>query len=859
MRLLLPLLLLPSSSSLPPAWSAPLTTLLSDSSLPLLPAVEECHSSPGLYCDKVAALSLIRETEAARRAGRGRGEGSGRADSYEAFFNAQAADSTAAMPGPDWPDGTEEWLATCAAASPSSDWAPVSSCAPAPPGTPVPAYAYNDYQSRLSASSSPGAPPPSVYVLQAPAAPPPPSQSCPDDMHALLVSPPSAAADVSLSYHAPSAVLRHSSYTSSPAPTLLASLPPPSSLSLAPGSSLLLPGGSFSALSAPSPVPLLRFCLLDATNLHSVTAALRVRVLLDASDAAAAAKLARLDEGAADLAMAREVHPLALAEYGTYPRPPPPAPEAEAAADDSAAAAGAAEGGKKKKKRDRRSKQSFSDWQATKAWDHRVLALTLPTLPKPTVASAGRREATVRWTSAFQVPEGSASQLNFVVAYSGVAADGEARHDGRELFVNLKGRVLTKGGAGAPRREYTGVVEGLHPGTRYVFTVALQYGAMDSGDDTPPGSETSPDGSPSSSDVSTSPFSPSSPPASTGRDGPPSAAGGTPRPVPPRDWDEIAGAAGNGGSAPAYRPAHGSEATVALLRFPAPADDGGSPVLGYAVLRSHVDRGGHAEGDWVMVGRGVEVVKAAGAVHGQPGAGDDVVVAVHHLLPGAGYRFRVAAVNALGRGEWSGATEVARTARVGGSVMLQEGVDDGGGDRHGHVPDAGHVLHGLGSDGHPHAGDASGTHHLCIVDDVAQEVTVGGAGGGKVEAWAGWWSPRGFRASGEMQDVEWREGEGLQVENAGEVAHRVGVVERGAGGAPLVRLALAVQRAGGVAAVVVDRGGLCGTFDQYCVLGADKGRGELWGEVDLAKPWLDLRVPVVLVRGDDNSDAATRR
>ena len=38
-----------------------------------------------------------------------------------------------------------------------------------------------------------------------------------------------------------------------------------------------------------------------------------------------------------------------------------------------------------------------------------------------------------------------------------------------------------------------------------------------------------------------------------------------------------------------------------------------------------------------------------------------------------------------------------------------------------------------------------------------------------------------------------------------------------------------------------------GKVDQYCVYGADKGKGEGWGQVDNGKPWRSVRVPVVLV------------
>ena len=342
-----------------------------------------------------------------------------------------------------------------------------------------------------------------------------------------------------------------------------------------------------------------------------------------------------------------------------------------------------------------------------------------------------------------------------------------------------------------------------------------------------------------SQDTSISLFSPSSHVALTNHDSVPYAVGSSVNVVAPKDWDAMLGN-------PKFSPTHGSEATMAVVHFAPPCDDGGSAIDKFDVMRSHVDAGGHAAGDWMVMGHGVETL------HGH-NLGGDVVLALHHLLPGAGYKFKVAARNGLGRGAWSGGSGTVKTVLVGGAVKLREAVEDkwaGGEGGHGHTPDAGHILHGRGSGTHPHAGEGSDQHLSAIVDDVAQVVVLPydsstGRGEVTVQAWSGHWSPRGFQVSGEVAEVEFEEG-GLKVLNGGEVEHRIAVVKRG-GGVPIVRLALAAQAAGALAVVVVDDGRCDGIFDQFCALGADKSKGELWGEVDLARPWLDLRTPTVLV------------
>ena len=75
---------------------------------------------------------------------------------------------------------------------------------------------------------------------------------------------------------------------------------------------------------------------------------------------------------------------------------------------------------------------------------------------------------------------------------------------------------------------------------------------------------------------------------------------------------------------------------------------------------------------------------------------------------------------------------------------------------------------------------------------------------------------------------------------------KVAIVSRG--GEPLVLKARRVQKAGAVGLVVVDVEDRCDFYDQECIPGADKGRGEGWGKIDVASLWQRIHLPMVLAR-----------
>lgn len=60
---------------------------------------------------------------------------------------------------------------------------------------------------------------------------------------------------------------------------------------------------------------------------------------------------------------------------------------------------------------------------------------------------------------------------------------------------------------------------------------------------------------------------------------------------------------------------------------------------------------------------------------------------------------------------------------------------------------------------------------------------------------------------------------------------------------------LTAQRAGALGVIVADDGRCGNSFGQLCVHGSDPPGG--WAALDMPRPWLEVRVPVVLMLKED--------
>ncbi|GMH89198.1 hypothetical protein TrVE_jg3140 [Triparma verrucosa] len=554
---------------------------------------------------------------------------------------------------------------------------------------------------------------------------------------------------------------------------------------LAPTDGLFVPSGHAVAFEKSEGAVVVRYCYVSASNLNSVKERLRV-----ASHVATQSSylLDTIESPGFDSKMERLAVDVKWEKFTVWPR-------VVEEKSDEGGREGETEKERRRKERRNKKKKNFGSWQAANAFDHKVMELTLPTLKPPHLVEVHRRNATITWQTAFEKREGDSGEISFEVEWEGRAADGETKLEGIETFSlsALDPNIITSGSSPHVIRSFTESVAPLLPSSLYHFTVRLCYG--------------------SGEDKVCSIRSGRSGLAKTSPESAPMAISSNVVAIPPKEWNEKLG------RGEPYLPPHGTDATLIILSLAPPEDDGGMPVESFDVLVSHADDHGRFDGDWVLADE-VDVIR---------NEEDWVVLGVHHLTPGSGYSFRVAAVNAVGKGAWSKDSPVARTNKGHAEESDQ--------DSHGHVPDFGHLLHGRGSG----TRSITNNHNLLIVDDVTNEVTR--VGGNTVEAWAAHWSPKGFKSSGEFVEVQ--EGEKGEVINKEEVDGRVAVIKRG--GNPLVRKVLACQRAGAVAVIILEESDRCSEYDQYCVYGASKQLGEGWGQVDLKRPWSSVRIPSVLI------------
>ena len=172
-------------------------------------------------------------------------------------------------------------------------------------------------------------------------------------------------------------------------------------------------------------------------------------------------------------------------------------------------------------------------------------------------------------------------------------------------------------------------------------------------------------------------------------------------------------------------------------------------ITAYDVMRSHVDDEGHNEGDWVLLTHGVEVLERD-PIKSNSG----VKLGIHHLLPGATYQFRVSARNSLGRSLWSGSSPKTSTIFAPARETVEDDYEPEK-QRHGFTQDDGHVVHGRNSGIHGihlHPGSSYEKEGpIAMLSDEAQTIVVGGI---KLDVWSAYYSPRGWKVSGEVAGAQ---------------------------------------------------------------------------------------------------------
>jgi len=452
---------------------------------------------------------------------------------------------------------------------------------------------------------------------------------------------------------------------------------------------------------------------------------------------------------------------------------------------------------------------AFRGWQSEQRWKWLVTAATIPQLGAPTISELKRNSAAVAFTSAYSPKTGDDSQFGFVVRFEAVEDAGDAGETAFDAVDVYSGKNFTFADDTVARAARP-TVAGLGAGTAYRFKVRVFYGDAF--------------GSWSAySEIATTPTrgAPAQPPP----------------PVVRRDPTQLA--------------------------ISHAFDDGGAAVAGVGV-RWRRDDDVKVDASLVWHNLGSHLVK--------PGSDKTIIDAFTSLLPSDegkdhSYLFEVKAYNNLGISTWSEPSEPLRfTAPIkhrvlGRGAIVKPAAHHLGDEEEGAAK--GKEWHAVRAelDALFHDFHAAASHgpivavrsHESRAEDTL-EVWAHGKFGVNLQqprlilpAWQSHWSPTHYDVAAELVIADPVDA-ATPLANAGAAKLRVLLVERG--GVPFVVKAKHAQDAGALAVVVVD-GGVCTQLDQYCVPGAMRAHNEGFAKLDLARPWLQIHIPVVLILASD--------
>ena len=285
-----------------------------------------------------------------------------------------------------------------------------------------------------------------------------------------------------------------------------------------------------------------------------------------------------------------------------------------------------------------------------------------------------------------------------------------------------------------------------------------------------------------------------------------------------------------------------------VLSWRTPTDDGGSVITTYAVairellpsdVGSYRRLGAKDQTNMETLYRRIVLISASTVA-----AGSIKSSRITNLVSNRNYIFRVSAINSLGYGPWSPESDV---------VVTPKGEDSYGVV---HVYGKGHeeyqrtVNFDNGSSIKRRLGRDKELP-LITLSDAYQTLTLY-LGNSTVtsDVWTSHYSPSTFNVTSQAVLAVPKDGHD-SLQNKDEVHDRIVVISRG--GVPFRTKVLNAQQAGAIGVIITDDGRCGSSYDQLCVPGADKSRGEGFAMTDDATLWKEVRIPVVLLHATEAS------
>ncbi|TYZ68113.1 hypothetical protein PybrP1_000764, partial [[Pythium] brassicae (nom. inval.)] len=646
--------------------------------------------------------------------------------------------------------------------------------------------------------------------------------------------------------------------------------------------------------SAGHTVPLLRFCFVDASNFNAVKQEVALEALVDGH---ALTLLQSLQSHAFDRSMFRrpQAKDTFWSSFLTWPKETKLLKKSDLDSSELQLSR----------------RERLKQWQDDKRWDRHVEALTLPVSLPPVVVNTTRTTATLRFQDLYEPLKHDITAYGYVVRWRNIDDElvlaaarsdrvrdtseprGDAESEPPPLSVNemnVTRRHLMRSalpttlfGDDFDGKDIEVVVRGLSAETRYAFSVQIYV------DDTS-GLE-----SDSSRIVQTAPCS-----EPGGVRGVPTASELDSGACATLRW---LGPADDGG-----KPVRLFLVSARIVNGDRESSGTAADGAGAAVATAVAALAGSHNATRATEDEKVFALDARFAARHAGGKWRSAAVCTL-LVPGSTYLFRVAAMNSIGAGPWSSPSDpvelppsashhaqigVAATSRRSLSASVGSTVVPtlkGRGDPH-YVPMRAFSMRELADLVAAHGSEAviatvaetedpqrpGGVGPAVLLSDVIERIVVSVASKFKIrsegetqpeltpdaaassttananpeqqqqlafDVWASHFSPRAFHVSAEMVRAEPLDAS-TPLRNAAQVKDRVVLVARG--GVPFVFKAHYAQAAGALGIVIADVNDSChGRFDQQCVPGGDKSRGEGFAAQDRHALWEQNRIPCVLV------------
>lgn len=454
-------------------------------------------------------------------------------------------------------------------------------------------------------------------------------------------------------------------------------------------------------------------------------------------------------------------------------------------------------------RRDRKARNTnIKGWVDSKKWRSLIEALTLPPATAPVVKSMKSRGVTIEWTSPYIPRKGDESNFAFELSFcEQKQIDSVSVSNGstcQPIIINLDSLSLQKRVEGRVTAEDEGKtffsysMRDLSPGYLYLYRLTYTFGDIKAK---------------ASKWVSLE----------------------TPHLSVPLVTPEMP-----------FRMHETEDCTSIRLSIPAIDQEGESNTIGYYVFTrsgSYADQESKLRAgkftqnaglasDWLFHDKVLVKTTDSSSKEKKEKAGQQDVyhdVEILGLMPDTIYEFKVSPYNEVGQAKsLSHSTEpieIACTSRKTPESIVYAG-----------------------------AKEASDHVHLLTLNDTAQTLTCSDNQLSIVSAWSSHWSSKSFTLIGQTSYVVPLLLE-TAVQNTQSITNKIAIVGRGS--IPLVNKVMKLQLAGAKGVIILDSGE-CKEYDQECMPGADKKKGQGWAASDMPEPWASVKIPVVFIlRGEE--------